>query len=154
MDDPSYYSGSSYTLPFIIPKLHVGSSSIESVIIQCKLNFINSIVTLDNNSLPNKLLIKRIQYPLVKGLIPDLQTMLDHLNLPSINFPLDNLIKPASWKRSIKKQLGVRAYLKFLEDCQDCIILASVTPKLGNPCHMHWSVVVGDVQCTCASYQL
>ena len=88
----------------------LGSSNIESLIFQCKLNFINSIINLDNNSLPKKLLIKRIQDPMAKGLIPDLQAMLDHLNLPSISTLLDNPIKPASWKRSIKKQLGVRAY--------------------------------------------
>ena len=50
----------------------LGSSSIESVIFQRKLNFINSITDLDNNSLPKKLLIKRIQDPMAKGLIPDL----------------------------------------------------------------------------------
>ena len=64
----------------------LGSSNNESMIFQCKLNFINSIISLDNNSLPKKLLINRIRDPLAKGLIPDLQTMLDHLNLPSINF--------------------------------------------------------------------
>ena len=68
-----------------------------------------------NNSLTKKL-IKRIQDPMAKGLIPDLQAMLDHLNLPSISTLLDNPIKPAPWKRSVKKQLGVRAYLQFLED--------------------------------------
>ena len=73
----------------------LGSSNIESVIFQRKLNFINSIINLDN-SLPKKLLIKRIQDPMAKGLIPDLQAMLDHLNLPSISTLLDNPIKPAS----------------------------------------------------------
>ena len=56
--------------------------------------------------------------------------MLDHLNLPRISILLDKPIKPASWKRSIKKQLGVRAYLQFLEDCQDGFV--SVTY---DPCH-------------------
>ena len=57
----------------------LGSNNIESMIFQRKLNFIS----LDNNSLPKKLLIKRTQDPLVKGLILDLQTTL--LCLPSIN---------------------------------------------------------------------
>ena len=61
----------------------LGSNNIESMIFQRKLNFINSIISLDNNSLPKKLLIKRTQDPLVKGLILDLQTTL--LCLPSIN---------------------------------------------------------------------
>ena len=100
----------------------LGSINIESVIFQHKLNFVNSIITLNNNSLPIRLLTKRTQDPFAKGLIPDLQTTLDHLNLPSINILLDNPVKPTSWKRSIKKQLGVRAYLKFLEDSQECFL--------------------------------
>ena len=127
----------------------LGSNNIESMIFQSKLNFVNSIISLDNNSLPNKLLIKRIQDLLAKGLIPDLQSTLDHLNLPSINILLDNPVKPASWKRSIKKQLGVRAYLKFLEDCQECI-LSECDTKIGRPLP-HWSVAIGDVQRTRAT---
>ena len=127
----------------------LGSSNVKSLIFQCKLNFINSIINLDNNSLPKKLLIKRIQDPMAKGLIPDLQAMLDHLNLPSISTLLDNPIKPASWKRSIKKQLGVRAYLQFLEDCQDCFI-SECDIKIGRPLPQ-WSVTVGDVQRTRAT---
>ena len=72
----------------------------ESMILQRKLNFVNSIISLDNNSLPKKLLIKRTRDPLAKGVIPDLQTTLDHLNFPSINILLDNPVKPTSWKRS------------------------------------------------------
>ena len=121
----------------------------ESVIFQRKLNFINSIINLDNNSLPKKLLIKRIQDPMAKGLIPDLQATLNNLNLPNISILLDNPIKPASWKRSIKKQLGVRAYLKFLEECQDCFI-SECDIKIGRPLP-HWSVTVGDVQRTRAT---
>ena len=90
-----------------------------------------------------------IQDPLVKGLIPDLQTMLDHLNLPSINILLDNPIKPASWKRSIKTQLGVRAHLKFLEDCQERF-LSKCDTKIGWPLP-HWSVTVCDGQHTRAT---
>ena len=78
----------------------LGSNNIESMIFQHKLNFVNSIISLDNNSLPKKLLIKRTQDPLAKGVIPDLQTTLDHLNLLSINILLDNPVKPTSWKRS------------------------------------------------------
>ena len=96
-----------------------------------------------------KLLIKRIQDPMAKGLIPDLQVMLDHLNLPSISTLLDKPIKPAPWKRSIKKQLGVRAYLQFLEDCQDSFI-SECDIKIGRPLP-HWSVMVGDVQRTRAT---
>ena len=83
---------------------------------------------------------------MVKGLIADLQSTLDHLNLATINILLDNPIKPASWKRSIKKQLGIRAYLKFLEDCQDCFI-SECDIKIGQPLP-HWTVTVGDVQHT------
>ena len=86
---------------------------------------------------------------MAKGLIPDLQAMLDHLNLPSISILLDNPIKPASWKRSIKKQLGVRASLTFLEDCQDCFI-SECDIKIGRPLP-HRSVTVGDVQRTRAT---
>jgi len=115
----------------------LGSNNIESMI----------IISLDNNSLPKKLLIKRTQDPLVKGLILDLQTTL--LCLPSINIlRLDNPIKPASWKRSIKKQLGVRAYFKFLEDCQECF-LSECSTKIGRPLP-HWSVI-GDLQRTRAT---
>ena len=45
----------------------LGSNNIESMIFQRKLNFVNSIISLDNNSLPKKLLIKRTQDPLAKG---------------------------------------------------------------------------------------
>ena len=83
---------------------------------------------------------------MAKGLIPDLQAMLDHLNLPSISTLLGNQIKPASWKRSIKKQLGVRAYLQFLEDC----FISECDIKIGRPLP-HWSVTVGDVQRTRAT---
>ena len=38
------------------------SSNIESLIFQRKLNLVNSMINLDNNSLPKKLLIKRIQW--------------------------------------------------------------------------------------------
>ena len=86
---------------------------------------------------------------MAKGLIPDLQAMLDHLNLPSISTLLDNPIKLASWKRSIKKQLGVRAYLQFLEDCQDCFI-SECDIKIGRPLPQ-WSVTVSDVQRTRAT---
>ena len=112
----------------------LGSSNIESVIFQRKLNFINSIINLDNNSLPKKLLIKRIQDLMAKGLVPDLQATLNHLNLPSISILPDNPIKPASWKRSIKKQLAVRAYLKFLKTVRTALSV-SVTLKLDDPCH-------------------
>ena len=127
----------------------LGSNNIESMIFQRKLNFVNSIISLDNNLLPKKLLIKRTQDPLAKGVIPDLQTTLDHLNLPSINILLDNPVYPASWKRSIKKQLGVRAYLKFLEDCQECF-LSKCDTKIGQPLP-HWSVTIGDIQRTRAT---
>ena len=84
----------------------------------------------------------------MKGLILDLQTTL--LCLPSINIlRLDNPIKPASWKRSIKKQLGVRAYLKFLEDCQECF-LSECDTKIGRSLP-HWSVTIGDVHRTRAA---
>ena len=127
----------------------LGSKNVESMIFQRKLNLVNSIISLDNNSLPKKLLIKRTQDPLAKGLIPDLQTTLDHFNLPSINILLDNPVKPISWKRSIKKQLGVRAYLKFLENCQECF-LSKCDTKIGRPLP-HWSVTIGDVQRTRAT---
>ena len=86
---------------------------------------------------------------MAKGLIPDLQSTLDHLNLPSIKILLDNPVYPAYWKRTIKKQLGVRAYLKFLEDCQECI-LSDCDTKIGRPLP-HWSVTIGDVQRTRAT---
>ena len=98
------------------------STSIESVILQHKLNFINSIVDLDETSLPKRLLSRRIQDPQAKGLLPDLEATLDRLNLPSISTLLNNPVKPASRKRSIKKQLGIKAYLDFLEVCQDCFV--------------------------------
>ena len=98
----------------------IGSTTIESVILQHKLNFINSIVDLDETSLPKRLLSRRIQDPQAKGLVPDLEATLDRLNLPSIS-TLNNPVKPASRKRSIKKQLGTKAYLDFLEVCQDCL---------------------------------
>ena len=75
--------------------------------------------------------------------------MFNHLNLPSIYILLDNPVKPAFWKRSIKKQLGVRAYLKFLENCQECF-LSEHDAKIGWPLP-HWTVTIGDVQRTCAT---
>ena len=103
----------------------LSSNNIESMIFQSKLN--NSIIS------PRyllELLTKRNQDPLAKGLIPDLQTTVDYLNFPSTNILLDNPVKPTSWKRSIKKQLGVRAYLKFLEDCQE-YFLSECDTKIG-----------------------
>ena len=50
---------------------------------------------------------------------------------------------------SSKKQLGVRAYLKFLEDCQESI-LSECDTKIGRPLP-HWSVTIGDVQRTRAT---
>ena len=143
-------AGSPYTLPLTIPNYMLWSNNVESMIFQHKLNFVNSIISLDNNSLPKKLLTKRTQDSLAKGLIPDLQTTLDLLNLPSINILLDKVlpVKPTFWQRSIKKQLGVRSYLKFLEDCQECF-LSECDTKIGRPLP-HWSVTIGDVQRTCA----
>jgi hypothetical protein len=104
----------------------LGSTSIKSAISQRKLNFNNSVICLDEQSLPKKLLGKRSQDSKAQGLMPDLEATLDRLNLPSISTLLDNplTIKPASWKRSIKKQLGIRAYLEFLEDCQNYSVSA------------------------------
>jgi hypothetical protein len=101
----------------------LGSTSIKSAISQRKLNFNNSVICLDEQSLPKKLLGKRSQDSNAKGLIP---ATLDCLNLPSISTLLDNplTIKPASWKISIKKRLGIRAYLEFLEVCQDYSVSA------------------------------
>jgi hypothetical protein len=129
----------------------LGSTSIESFISQRKLNSINSIICLDEQSLPKKLLSKRSQDSKAKGLIPDLEATLDHLNLPGITTLLDNpvIIKPASWKRSIKKQLGIRPYLEFREVCQDYSV-SECDMKIGRPLP-HWSVTVGDVQRTRAN---
>ena len=44
----------------------LGSNNIELMIFQRELNTVNSIISLNNNSLPKKLLIKRTQDPLVK----------------------------------------------------------------------------------------
>ena len=84
-----------------------------------------------------------------KGLIPGLAATLDLHSLPSISVLLDNPVKPASWKRSIKKQLGVRAYLEFLEHCQGYFV-SECDVKIGRPLP-HWSVMIGDVHRTHAN---
>ena len=85
----------------------IGSTSVESVILQRKLNFINSTVCLDESSLPRRLPSSRILDPHANGLVSDLEATLDRFNLPSISTLLNNPVKPASWKRSITKQLGI-----------------------------------------------
>ena len=58
-------------------------------------------------------------------------------------------MKPAPWKRSIKKQLGIKAYLEFLKVCQDYFV-SECEVKIGRPLP-HWSITIGDIQWTRAN---
>ncbi len=85
---PTRYQSSSLTSMF-------GSISVKSAIFQRKLN---SIICLDERSVPKKLFSERFQDPKAKGLISNLEATLDHLNLPVISTLLNKVlpVNPAS----------------------------------------------------------
>ena len=93
---------------------------------------------------PTWLLTARIRNASAKGLIPSLEDILEQHNLPDISFLLGSRVKPAPWKKSIKKQLNIKTYLKFLTDCEDYYI-SGCDLKLGRPLQ-HWTVTLGDTQ--------
>ena len=62
----------------------LGSDDVASRIRQRKLTFVNSVANLDNNTLAKKLLLARAEDPLAKGLIPNLNQLLDEFNLPGL----------------------------------------------------------------------
>ena len=81
----------------------VGTSNVE-LLHQCKLNFVNSIINLDEDSLARKLLLARASAPKPSGATLSLLNTLEKYQLPD----LPNLLtKPPSWKFSIRKQLNI-----------------------------------------------
>ena len=128
----------------------LGSNDIESRIAQRKLNFINSCSCLDDTSLLKRLLLARVADPSVKGLVPKLEELLDQYNLPGISSLLrQSHIKPESWKRSIKKQIHIKSYLRFLSDCMGYHI-GECDIKLGRPLQ-HLSITLGKTSLTQAN---
>ena len=120
----------------------LGSNDIESRILQRKLNFINSLTNLDDSSLPKKLISARIRNASAKGLIPRLEDALNKLNLPDINSLIESRVKREPWKKSIKKQLNIKTYLRFLTDCEEYYV-SECDLKIGRPIQ-HWAVTLGD----------
>ena len=128
----------------------LGSDDVVSRIRQRKLNFVNSVANLDNNTLAKKLLLARAEDPQAKGLIPNLNQLLDEFNLPGL-VPLltQHPTKPETWKRFSKRQTAIKSFLSFLNDCEGYFV-GECEFTLGRPMQ-HWEFTVGNPALTRAN---
>ena len=77
------------------------------------------MANLDDNAVAKKLLLARAEDASAKGLVVDLRHLLDKLNLPTIAALLkQHPYKPETWKRFTKKQIRIKSFLKFMDDCE------------------------------------
>ena len=87
------------------------------------------------SSAGNSSLIKCYQGILSDNSLPDLSSLLQHPFSKSV------------WKTSTKKQLFIRSFLHFLDDCED-YLMSDCDVKLGRP-FKQWSVtIIGDPKAT------
>ena len=124
----------------------LGSRDISSFISQQQLTFINSIASMSTTDLPRLILEQRLTNPLLSGIIPLWQQLLDNLHLPSLEQLISTPRGKVSWKNSNKRLLNINHYIALTEECPNYPIGYCDLP-LGKPSH-HWSSTLHDRQAT------
>ena len=124
----------------------LGSRDISSFISQQQLTFINSIASMSTTDLPRLILEQRLTNPLLSGIIPLWQQLLDNLHLQSLEQLISTPRDKVSWKNSNKRLLNINHYIALTEECPDYPIGYCDLP-LGKPSH-HWSSTLHDRQAT------
>ena len=109
----------------------LGSRDIPLFISQQQLTFVKSITS--PTDLPQLILEQRLNSPLLSGIIPHWQQLLDTFHLPSFEQLISTPRAKASWKNSSKRLLNINHYIALTEECLDYPIGYCNLP-LSKPC--------------------